>query len=193
MVVVGGIGLALFATQNEDRTPMLLYFTIWSAILATISWPSADATRSPAWTIAARASSAGTVLAGLVYWGNLFPVHGAGRQLVTVAANVFLHALLPAAVLVRLARGAARLSVRDEMLTIAWPLLYLLFTGLLALTGTPSPYSFLRPDEGTNLCVIALVFVVIWCAIAFLLRGLAAIAGVRGSAVPDQPDDARRV
>lgn len=188
VLVVGGLGLILFAVQIEDRTPMLLYFTIWSAILTTISWPLVDAGGSREVTIAARAGAAGTVLAGVVYWGGLFPTYGAGRYLVTIAANVFVHALLPVAVIVRLVRGPERLSVRDELLTIGWPLLYLSFTGLLALAGAPSPYPFLRPDQGANLWVTVPIFIAIWYAIVFLLHGLVAVAGVRGAATPAPPE-----
>lgn len=66
VLVVGATGLVLFAVQTEDRTPMLLYFTIWSAILSTIVWPLLDATGTAAVRIAARAGAAGSLLAGLV-------------------------------------------------------------------------------------------------------------------------------
>jgi hypothetical protein len=172
VLVVGATGLVLFAVQVEDRTPMLLYFTIWSAILSTIVWPLLDATGTGAVRIAARAGAAGSLLAGLVYWANLFPTYGAGKYLVTVLANVFLHALLPVVVLVRLIRGTERLSLTEELATIAWPVLYPLFSVVLALSGTPSPYAFLRPDTGANLWLNVPAFMAIWYAIAFAVHGV---------------------
>jgi hypothetical protein len=103
--IVAGIGCAglLFQLlQVEDHTPMLLYFTVWSAILTTIVWPFVDTTSSKVVRIAAQAGALGNVLSGIVYWAVLFPPNGPGKYLLTILANVTLHAVLPVAVLIRL-------------------------------------------------------------------------------------------
>ena len=132
--------------------------------------------------IAARAGAAGSVVAGIVYWAALAPLFGVGTQLVTILANVFVHAVLPVAIIVRLVHGAERFSIPDELATIAWPLLYLAFTVVLMLSGGQSPYTWLRPSEGANLWVSVATSMGIWFVIVFILHGVLRLTARRGTA-----------
>jgi hypothetical protein len=127
---IGCAGLIFQFLQVEDHTPMLLYFTVWSAILTTIVWPFVDMTKSQVVRVAAQAGALGNVLSGIVYWAVLFPPNGPGKYLLTILANVTLHAVLPVVVLVRLhARPRpATLRWKQQLATAIYPLIYLVST-----------------------------------------------------------------
>lgn len=174
VTAIGLAGLVFQAIQVEDRTPMLLYFTVWSAIVSTVAWPFVDSTRSRVIRIAAQAGAIGNLMAGIVYWAVLFPPNGPGKQLVTILANVTLHALLPAAVLLRLhARPRpATLSWVQELATAIYPLAYLLISVLLDLAlGIPSPYGFLQLHGGANVLLNSVGLLIVWCVLAAMLHG----------------------
>ena len=170
---IGCAGLIFQFLQVEDHTPMLLYFTVWSAILTTIVWPFVDMTTSKVVRIAAQAGALGNVLSGIVYWAVLFPPNGPGRYLLTILANVTLHALLPAAVLVRLHSRPRPETLRapQELATVIYPLIYLASSFLLDSTfGIPSPYSFLRLHTDTNVWINSVGLLLVWCLLAAALH-----------------------
>jgi hypothetical protein len=183
VVAVGVAGLLFQLIQVEDRTPMLLYFTVWSAIVTTVSWPFVDTTSSRVFRIAAQAGAIGNLMSGIVYWAVLFPPNGPGKFLVTILANTTLHAVLPLAVLVRLhARPRPEvLSWLQELATASYPLLYLVTSVLLDLAfGIQSPYGFLQLRGGANVLLNSVGLLVVWCVLAAILHGTTRI-GQRGS------------
>ena len=174
--IVAGIGCAglLFQLlQVEDHTPMLLYFTVWSAILTTTVWPFVDTTTSKVVRIAAQAGALGNVLSGIVYWAVLFPPNGPGKYLLTILANVTLHAVLPVAVLIRLHTRPRPETLRapQDLATAIYPLFYLATSFLLdSAFGIPSPYSFLRLHTDANVWINSVGLLLVWCLLAAALH-----------------------
>jgi len=174
ITAIGCAGLIFQLLQVEDHTPMLLYFTVWSAILTTVVWPFVDASTSRVLRVAAQAGALGNLLSGIVYWAVLFPPNGAGRYALTILANVTLHAVLPVAVLIRLhARPRpASMSAPEELATTVHPLLYLVSTVVLdGVFGIPSPYSFLRLHTDANVWLNSVGLLIVWCLLAAALHG----------------------
>lgn len=173
VAAIGATSLALQRIQVEDSTPMMLYFTVWSAVLTSAIWPLVDTTTSHIVRIAAQSAAVGTIFSGTVYWIALFPINGAGTQLATILANVSLHALLPVATIARilLLRESA-ISVREVLITTVLPLLYLTFTlAILRAVGIQSPYVFLRPSA-MNLWITCPLLLALWLAVSYLLRAV---------------------
>jgi hypothetical protein len=159
--------------QVEDHTPMLLYFTVWSAMLTTIVWPFVDITRSKVLRIAAQAGALGNVLSGIVYWAVLFPPNGPGKYLLTILANLTLHAVLPVAVLIRLHARPRPETLRpsQELATAIYPLIYLATSFLLdSAFGIPSPYGFLRLHTDANVWINSVGLLLVWCLLAAALH-----------------------
>jgi hypothetical protein len=174
VVATGCAGLIFQFMQVEDHTPMFLYFTVWSAILTTVVWPFVDTTNSKLLRIAAQAGVVGNLMSGIVYWAVLFPPNGPGKYLLTILANVTLHAVLPVAVLVRLHANPRpeTLRAREEFATIIHPLLYLVTSVVLdSAFGIPSPYGFLRLHTDANVWLNSMALLLVWCVLAAALHG----------------------
>lgn len=170
VVAIGATSLVLQYVQTEDPTPMILYFTVWSAVLTTAIWPLVDTMTSRVVHVTAHSAAVGTIFSAAIYWIVLFPTNGAGTQLATILANVGLHALLPVATLARiLFLHESAITFGQMATTTILPLLYLAFTLAILLTfGIQSPYIFLRPSE-MNLWITCPLLFALWLTVSYLL------------------------
>lgn len=161
------LGVLLQAAQPEDRTPLWMYFTVWAAIVSGAGWFLQTAfSQRVATRLIAATGSTGSYISAIVYWLILFPVNGFGTHPVTIAANLVLHFLLPLLILLRMSIGARSWEVRAAWLRLSFLLPIAFVVVALAagsVTGTPSPYVFLRPHESLQLFLaFCAIFAAVW-------------------------------
>ncbi len=143
--------------QSEDPTPAYRYFTIWSAAVVCLygSGLLSHAETLEAWLCTC--GSAGAVFSGGVYITAIAPFNGLGDELLTIAANVMLHVVLPLLVIGLYARQRRHLSssVRTLM-TLGLPGAYLTYSLLAAeITDSKPVYAFLDKTQFGHLGVVA--------------------------------------
>jgi len=166
VAIASAVGIALQAYQDEDPTPLRLYFTIWSAAACLVGWLTVTFVDLSIARFIAAAGSIGAMVSGVVYWVVLFPANGAGSSVAMIWANIVLHLLLPLAVLLRLIGGFPnwRLCTLLASSTIGLPILFSLSSLInFLITKSPSPYAFLRPIDAPLLfSVFFPVFLAVW-------------------------------
>lgn len=170
--ITAAVGVLLQALQPDDPTPILYYFTVWSAlgVMVTMAIAGCSQPRTPRFF--ARAFAIGTVASAFIYLAVLAPMNGWGQSWLTVTANVVLHVILPLVVIVwNLLLPERRPPIMLDMLTIILPIVYFVLTVLAQAVGEfRSPYGFLRPDSDVSAPAVVSGFALLWLVLVFLFR-----------------------
>ena len=142
-------GIALQALQHEDPTPVLRYFTVWSAVLVSV-YGSGVLRRVPTPDgFMCTAGTAGAVMSGLVYLLAIAPQSGFGGAIMTVAANVVLHVALPVVTVALYPYQSHHLEGgRGAAIATLFPAIYATTTLLASVVADVDPvYSFLNSTK----------------------------------------------
>jgi len=138
------LGIALQLIQKEDPTPTFRYFTIWCAAALCVFASGILAGVPRLNRCVGVSSSAGVVFSGLVYLAAIAPVNGLGSRVLTIAANLVLHVISPAAVVTFAARNLDWVTtMRERWIALALPGSYLFWAELGSWRGAAPVYTFL--------------------------------------------------
>ncbi|HLT59868.1 MAG TPA: hypothetical protein VK020_01670 [Microlunatus sp.] len=155
------VGIWLQAQQPDLRTPVLLLFSVLSALLVTLA-SFARPLQPPGYQVILRSGVAGIVLSSLFYWSVVVPTQGLRTDEDTFWANVSMHLITPVVMIAGLVVGPARLrplSLRQVLAMMIFPIAYVCTLWFAhARFGVPIPYFFLDPDQ-TSAGVVAAVCV----------------------------------
>ena len=195
IVVVLTTGVICQSIQRTDPTPVLMYFTMDSAVLATLIVAAGLAWRKmtdQTWYARIKLmATTGVVFSGLIYAAVIAPVvspggwSNPGDDLPVRVATVLVHGIAPFLITAEylLSRGPD-LSLRQVGWALLWPLAFLLVTtAVLLMTEIRTPYAFLDlAAMGGPLPVVGVIFGM--SAIILVIAGTLVIA--RRRYLPDR-------
>ncbi|HUO37167.1 MAG TPA: hypothetical protein VMU34_04655 [Mycobacterium sp.] len=173
-----------FIQQTDPRFP-LVYFTIWSALLAGLTAAATLWRPNWAWLVPARvATTVGVLVSAVIFAAVIAPATPTGTWFqpwddgLVRAANVLAHGVAPVFVVVDLCtrRPWRRLSGWLAA-AYAWPLTYLAASSALVMFGVGPVYPFLSPSQcgwSTVLMTIAALIVLVGVLTA-ILRALSVV------------------
>lgn len=176
--------------QQTDSRFALLYFTVASAVLASITSAMACISPGLAWLAPMRiASATGVLLSAIVFATVIAPATPAGgwfqpwddRWVRT--ATVLMHGTAPVLVAVDVAiRPRWRPLTSWVLAGLSWPLTYLAAMGVLSMTGAATmPYPFLQPSRagwpavGGAIAILALLVVALSATLFVVNRVIARV------------------
>lgn len=150
-----GMGVLAQFVQNTDPTPPLTYFTVWSAILGTLTLTAA-ATQGREVPITLRgAATVGCVVSGMIFTLVIAPATATGTwfqpqdDFWVRNANVLMHGLGPILIAADFitTRAWVHRPWRQAAIWCTWPLAYTVTVLVIQTTGGPQiPYPFLNPQ-----------------------------------------------
>jgi hypothetical protein len=185
VAAMGAAALDLMAAGTFDATRFFAFFTIQSNIIGVVAF---------GWLLAARSAPRSRVLellrgAAVVYltvtfFVVIFLLSGADVQLDLVWVDFVLHKFFPVVVLLDwiLDPPTTRLTVRDALLWLVYPIIWVVVTLIRGASDGWYPYPFLDPADG-GYGPVAITVVAITLGF-FLIAGITvAIANARMRAV----------
>lgn len=181
-------GVWLQGFQADNRTPLLLLFSVVSAVLVTIA-AIARPFRPPGWAVIARSGLAGIIVATLAYWLLYVPFQGLRTDEGALWANLSMHLIVPVVLIAALISRRSPLqpmTLRQALAMMIFPLAYVaVLWGSWYAFGTEIPYVFLDPGRSP---LPVFVLTCMGAAVIFVLAGLFEhlVLAIRGR--PDHPD-----
>ncbi len=143
-------GIWLQGQQPDLKTPVLLLFSVLSALLVTAA-AIARPIKPPGYQVILRSGIAGILLSSLAYWLVVVPTQGLRTEEATLWANISMHVVAPIVVIagVRVGHSLMKpLTGRQVLAMMIFPIGYVitLWTANAAF-GVPIPYFFLDPHQ----------------------------------------------
>jgi hypothetical protein len=143
-------GIWLQAQQPDLKTPVLLLFSVISALLVTAA-AIARPIKPPGYQVILRSGLAGILVSSLVYWLVVVPTQGLRTDEATIWANLSMHVAAPIVVIagVRVGHSLMKpLTGRQVLAMMIFPLAYVITLWTAnALFAVPIPYFFLDPQQ----------------------------------------------
>lgn len=172
-----GVGVIAQFIQHTDPAPPLAYFTVWSAILGTLTL-AAGAIRHHELPVTVRgAATVGCAISGIIFATVIAPATETGTWFQpwddywVRTATVLMHGIGPVLITADFIATPAHVTRpwRQAALWCTWPLVYIVSAlGVQAVGGQPVPYPFLNPQQTPGaLVVLASAFLML----LFLLIG----------------------
>jgi hypothetical protein len=143
-------GIWLQGQQPDLKTPVLLLFSVLSALLVTAA-AIARPIKPPGYQVILRSGIAGILLSSLAYWLVVVPTQGLRTDEATLWANISMHVVAPIVVIAGVRVGHSLmepLTGRQVLAMMIFPIAYVitLWTANAAF-GVPIPYFFLDPHQ----------------------------------------------